>query len=47
MAVIVTSSASKSGASITGNVTNVVIVKTNPGYSPSGTGTGTVVTTLD
>jgi hypothetical protein len=47
MAVIVASSASKSGSSISGNTVHIVIVKTNSGYNPSlglaGAGTGTVV----
>jgi MBG domain (YGX type)/PKD domain/Bacterial Ig-like domain (group 1)/Bacterial Ig-like domain (group 3) len=45
MAVIVSSSITKSGSTITGNVPQIVIVKTNPGYnSKSGhAGTGTVV----
>lgn len=48
MAVIVTSSASKSGSRISGNVVAIAIVKTNPGYAPDPghTGTGTVVATF-
>ena len=45
MAVIVTSSASKSGSTISGNTPHIVIIKTNPGYAPNPgkAGTGTVV----
>jgi hypothetical protein len=45
MAVIVTSSAAKSGATISGNTPHIVIVKTDPGYAPGPghAGTGTVV----
>jgi hypothetical protein len=45
MAVIVTSSAAKSGSTISGNTVHIVIVKTNPGYAanPGHAGTGTVV----
>lgn len=45
MAVIVASSIGKSGSTISGNVTHVVIVKTDPGYdaNPGHPGTGTVV----
>jgi PKD repeat protein len=45
MAVIVSSSISKSGATISGNTVHEVIVKTNPGYAPNPghPGTGTVV----
>jgi len=45
MAVIASSSVTKSGATITGDIPKIVIVRTNPGYGPSpGTpGTGTVV----
>jgi len=42
MAVAVASSVDKSGATITGNITRIVIVKTDP----SGNGTGTVVAVL-
>jgi streptogramin lyase len=42
MAVVVSSSVDKSGATITGNVTRIVIVKTDP----SGNGTGTVVAVI-
>jgi streptogramin lyase len=42
MAVVVSSSVDKSGPTITGNVTRIVIVKTDP----SGNGTGTVVAVL-
>jgi len=45
LAVIVTSSASKSGSVISGNVTQVVVVQTNDGYAsePGHAGTGTIV----
>jgi hypothetical protein len=45
MAVIGSTSITKSGNTITGDVPEIVIVKTNPGYGPSPgqTGTGTVV----
>ncbi len=45
MAVIVSSSVSKSGATILGNTPEIVVVKTNPGYAPNPghPGTGTIV----
>jgi hypothetical protein len=45
MAVIVSSSISKSGSTISGNTPHIVIVHTNPGYQPNAghAGTGTVV----
>jgi hypothetical protein len=45
MAVIVSSSISKSGSTISGNTVHIVIVKTNPGYQPDPghPGSGTVV----
>jgi uncharacterized repeat protein (TIGR01451 family) len=45
MAVIVSSSISRSGSTISGNTVHVVIVHTNPGYAsdPGHAGTGTVV----
>ncbi len=45
MAVIVSSSISKSGSTISGDTRHIVIVKTNPGYAPNPghAGTGTVV----
>ncbi|HZQ80834.1 MAG TPA: Ig-like domain-containing protein [Gaiellaceae bacterium] len=48
MAVIVTSSADKSGSTISGNTVAVVVVKTNSGYdsNPGHAGTGTVVATI-
>ena len=48
MAVIVTSSYSKAGPSISGDVAHIVIVKTDPGYQPNPghAGTGTVVAQL-
>src|SRR5262249_4848745 len=48
MAVLVSSSVSQSGSTITGNTPHVVIVQTNPGYAanPGHAGTGTVVAVL-
>ena len=48
MAVTVASTSSKSGSTISGNSVHVVVVRTNAGYGPdpSQTGTGTVVATL-
>ena len=48
MAVIVTSSTSKSGSKISGTIVAIVLVKTNGGYQsdPGHAGTGTVVATL-
>jgi len=48
MAVLVASSVKKSGPAISGNVTSIVIVKTNPGYQPDPghPGTGAVVGVL-
>jgi len=45
MAVIVSSSISKSGSTISGNTPEIVVVKTDPGYAPNPghAGTGTVV----
>ena len=47
MGVIVTSSASKSGSTVTGNTVHIVVVKTSPGYTPdpSTPGTGSIVAT--
>ena len=48
IAVIASSSVTKSGATISGNAPQIVIVKTNPGYAadPGHAGTGTVVAVL-
>ena len=48
MGVIVTSTITKSGSTISGNIVHIVIVKTNPGYAPDPAvpGTGTVVATV-
>jgi hypothetical protein len=48
MAVLVTSSVTKSGPSISGTTTHIVIVKTDAGYKndPGHAGTGTVVATV-
>jgi hypothetical protein len=48
MAVIASSSITKSGAMVSGNAPKIVIVKTDPGYAaaPGHTGTGTVVGVL-
>jgi hypothetical protein len=45
MGVIVTSSASQAGSTISGNTVHIVVVQTNPGYAPNAghAGTGTVV----
>jgi len=45
MGVIVSSSVTKSGVAIAGNVVGVVVVETNPGYAPNPghAGTGTIV----
>jgi len=45
MAVVASSTITKSGATITGDIPKIVVVRTNPGYGPSPgqTGTGTVV----
>ena len=42
-----TSSASQSGSTVTGNTVHIVVVKTNPGYTPdpSTPGTGSIVAT--
>jgi uncharacterized repeat protein (TIGR01451 family) len=47
MGVIVSSSISQSGSTISGNTVHVVIVQTNPGYdaNPGHAGTGTVIAT--
>ena len=48
MAVVVPSKVTQTGGTISGNVAEVVVVKTNPGYQPNpgDPGTGTVVATL-
>ncbi len=48
MAVLVTSTTTKSGSQISGNTPRIVLVKTNAGYAadPCHTGTGTVIATL-
>jgi hypothetical protein len=48
MAVVVPTKVTQAGSTISGNVAEVVIVKTNPGYqpNPADPGTGTVVATL-
>ena len=48
MSVIVTSSVTKSGSTISGSITQIIIVKTNAGYdaNPGHPGTGTVVATI-
>ena len=48
MAVLVTSSSTKSGAQISGNTTRIVLVKTAAGYdaNPGHAGTGTVIAAL-
>jgi hypothetical protein len=48
IAVIVASHAEKAGATISGDTTKVVVVRTNPGYAPDPghSGTGTVVSVI-
>lgn len=48
MAVIASSSIGKSGATISGNISRIVVINTNPGYdaNPGHAGTGTVVAVL-
>jgi hypothetical protein len=48
MAVVVSSSISKSGSAISGDAKRIVVVKTDPGYAsdPGHAGTGTVVATV-
>jgi hypothetical protein len=48
MAVVVSSQVTGSGSIITGNISKIVIVKTDPGYAPNvgHAGTGTVVATV-
>jgi len=48
LGVVVSSSVSKQGSSLSGDVAHVVVVKTSPGYSsnPGHAGTGTVVATF-
>jgi hypothetical protein len=48
MAVIASSSITKSGSTTSGNIRAIVIVKTDPGYAPDPghPGTGTVVAVL-
>lgn len=48
MAVIVSSSITKSGSTISGNIKKIVIVRTNPGYGPAPgkAGTGKVIAVL-
>ena len=45
MAVIVTSSVTKSGSAISGNSIHIVVIQVSPGYAsnPGHAGTGTVV----
>jgi hypothetical protein len=45
MAVMASSSITKSGSTISGNIIHMVIIKTDPGYDSNGGhgGTGTVV----
>jgi hypothetical protein len=48
MAVIISSSVQQNGSVITGNVSQIIVVQTNPGYGPSPghRGTGQVVAVL-
>jgi hypothetical protein len=45
MAALVTSHVTKTGAKVSGDISEIVVVQTNPGYQPSvgHAGTGTVV----
>ena len=47
MGVIVTSSVTSSGSAVSGNIVHIVVVTTNPGYSPGPghNGTGKIVAT--
>jgi hypothetical protein len=47
MGTLVASNITKSGSTISGNITKIVVVKTNPGYStsPGHPGTGKIVAT--
>ena len=48
MVVVVSSNITQSGSTISGNVTQVIVVRTNPGYDPNPghAGTGTVLQVL-
>ncbi len=48
MGVIVSSSITKSGSTVSGNVVKIVVVRTTPGYAPNSghAGTGTIVATF-
>jgi hypothetical protein len=48
MGILVTSAVAKSGSTISGDTTAIVVIKTNPGYAPNTghPGTGTVVATF-
>jgi hypothetical protein len=48
MGVLVASTISKSGSTISGNTPSLIIVQTDPGYAPNPghAGTGTVVATI-
>ena len=48
LGVVVSSSVSKKGSTISGNIVQIVVVKTSPGYSPNPghVGKGTIVATL-
>jgi hypothetical protein len=48
MGVIVSSSATKSGSTVSGNLVKIVVVRTSPGYSPNPghPGSGTIVATF-
>lgn len=48
MGVVVTSSVTKAGSTISGNVVQIVVVKVDPGYAPNpgNAGTGTIVATF-
>jgi len=48
MGVVVTKQVNKSGSTVSGAYTQIVVVKVNPGYapSPSNSGTGTILGTF-
>jgi hypothetical protein len=48
MGVVVTTHATKSGNTISGNSVHIVVVQVDPGYAPSpgSAGTGTIVATF-
>ena len=47
MGTVVASTVTKSGSTISGNITQIVVVTTDPGYAPNPghAGTGTIIAT--